>query len=161
MITAAQIKALHVTRNQLYKASGEVFDEQQWRILLRNIGRVAPDANDHVSAKALDNAGFDRVMAYMRAHLGKSTRPDNTRITFKIERLYAEYSKLDAQPMELLGIAYQATGLRVQRVADLPVTSGRKVIEALKSILKRTAGTDAGQEAQHGGSDGSDAQSDD
>lgn len=157
MISTAQIRVLQTTRRQVHDASGGVFDENQWRILLRNVGRVEPDENGHVSVKAIDNAGFDRVMAYMRAHLGKPARPDNSRVTWMIEQLYGKYAKRDSEPMELLGIVYQATGLRVQRVGDLPITSGRKVIEALKSILKRTAGTDAGQEAAHG----SDAQSND
>lgn len=165
MISAAQLKAIHAEKNRYAKHAamhGVDFDDAHWRLILRNMGRVEPDEGGHVSAKNLSQSGFDSVMAYLCALSGKPARPDNSRVTWMIEQLYGKYSKLDNEPMELLGIVYQATGLRVQRVGELPITSGRKVIEALKSILRRTAShepprTDAGQEITHG----SDAQSDD
>lgn len=64
-ITPHQVRFLAVARRQVQRLSGGAFDEQQYRMLLRNLGQVRPDASGHVSAKALDQHGFEAVMAFL------------------------------------------------------------------------------------------------
>jgi len=67
MMTPQQIRLLAIARRQVERLSAGTFDEGSYRLLLRNVGGAKPDAQGHISGKALSQAGFEDVMAALEA----------------------------------------------------------------------------------------------
>lgn len=160
MLTSAQLQLLQIARRDVAKASAGAFDEAQWRLVLRNVGRALPDADGRVSAKSLTHAGFEGVMAfcestgfrdrtpgrgpdYWRSRDASRTGLATSRQVFAIQSLYARYAGRTAKPVSLSGIVMRASQGYHTDPRQLTPALAARVIEALNAILDRAP---AGQE---------------
>jgi len=146
LITRHQLQLLQIARRQVERASNGVFDEQAWRIALRNAGGVKPDQTGQVSSKSLDQAGFERVMDllesmgfrekdkpadYWRSRCSVRTGLASTRQVREIYRL------ADGGRYTLPSMCLRASNNTHQTPEQLTPQQAHKLIEALKAVTKR------------------------
>lgn len=67
-ISKRQLTTIQIAYREVQRNSDGMLDDGQWRMTLRNIGGVRPDATGHVSAKQLDQRGFERMMHFLEDH---------------------------------------------------------------------------------------------
>lgn len=143
VITKLQIQTIQIARRQVQQKSGGVFDEGQFRMALLNVGGVRPDCNGRVSSKALDQAGFEQMMAMLEdmGFRDVSGKPDHwrsrvnglatTRQVFEIKRLGAE------SRYSIESLCQRATGGKCTSPEQLTPKQAHGLIEALKNIGAR------------------------
>lgn len=153
-MTNDQLRMLAIARRQAERHTGGAFDEAQYRLLLRNVGRVKPDGAGHVTAKGLSNAGLDSVMAYLEEHCGyrQSGKPanywrDGAAATLR-RQVHLIRGLAAASSYPLAGLVRRFSGDRTDDVERLTPAEASDLIEMLKDSNRRAAGK--GKEAARG-----------
>lgn len=144
-MTTDQLKTIGMARRWGEKTIPG-FDEAQFRLVLRNVGKVKEDAEGRVSTKALDNRGLEFVMAwfesvgyhqpgsepgYWTAKANRHAKYVSARELRMIEQLATEC------PYPLGSLVWRLSNHRTHEVQELTRQQGYALIEALKKIVQR------------------------
>jgi hypothetical protein len=142
-MTTLQLKALHVAAGQLRKLRPDVFDDAWYRLVLVNVGNVRTMPGEKPSSKALTNAGFELVMAFMEESGFRDSRGEaywrsrlphgkaSTRQVWQIHRLGNQ------QRYAIAGLCEQFSGGRTRHAEKLTPFEAVKLVEMLKQAVRR------------------------
>ena len=151
MLTNLQLQSLHILRRKLTTATHGHFDDDAFRMVVRNLGRV-PEVDGHVSSKALDNVGFERVMCFLETQLvpydstvGTRWREIDTRrrrhllSTRQEWEIHHAHEQLVAsgKPYRLGAIVKQMSEGRTEDPREISSAEAHKVIEMLHAATAR------------------------